>query len=235
MIAFRLYGTVLTFLTFCGANLVSAATISVTYGGVSCGAAAGLCTSVAAATTVTFDDADGLSLPSVFGVAQYLANAGLTAAAGNSPFVTGRQGGYWEAPFENSTTFLTVGSPSRPGPVTIALSKPINYFGMYVGSPDPYNSIEFYSGGTLLGAFSGNGIINPADSALRSARFVNFGIDGGSADRIVMSSGIAAFETDNHAFVTVDTPEPMTMGLAGTALVAFVLARSRVRRTRRQD
>jgi hypothetical protein len=235
MWAFRSCGTLLTFFTLCGASSVSAATISVTYGGVSCGAAAGLCTSVAAATTVTFDDADGLSLPSVFGVAQYLGNAGLRSSVEDSPFVTGRKGGYWEAPFENNTRFLTVGSPALPGPVTIAFSTPINYFGMYVGSPDPYNSIEFYSGGTLLGAFSGSAIINPADSALRSAGFVNFSIDGGSADRIVMNSGIAAFETDNHAFVTVHAPEPMTMGLAGTALIAFVLARRRVRRAGRQD
>jgi hypothetical protein len=223
-------GTVLTGLALLGASMLSAATITVTPGGAPCGESAGLCTTVAGATTITFDDIDGNALPSIFGDAQYMGNAAFTTtAAGSSPFVTGRKGGYWEAPFENTTTFLTVGSPGSAGPVNIQFAKPIIYFGMYVGSPDSYNSIAFYSGGDLLGTFVGNDIVNPANSALRSAQYVNFAIAGGSVDQIVMNSGIAAFETDNHAYVTVHSPEPMTMALAGSALLALFLARRRTR------
>jgi hypothetical protein len=140
--------------------------------------------------------------------------------------VTGRRGGYWEGPFENPTTYLTVGSPTNPEPITIRFAQPITYFGMYVGSPDVYNSVEFFSGDMSLGSLSGDQIVNPADSQLTSARYVNFDVQGGTVNRIVMNSDKAAFETDNHAYI-VHTPEPATMAIAGTALALLFFARRR--------
>jgi hypothetical protein len=113
--------------------------------------------------------------------------------------------------------------------VTINLSAPIAYFGFYYGSPDAYNRIEFYSGATLVQAFHGQDLINPADGAWTRGEFVNFAISGGTVSRIVMSSTSAAFETDNHA-LTAASPEPLSIILTASGL----LLAGCLRRFRRQ-
>src|ERR1017187_4539846 len=170
---------------------LSATTIWFTLGGQSCGLA-GVCTARLTATTVTFDDllADTPS-PYTDGLATY------SWEAANSPFVQGNVPGQWATPVGDSTTFLTIGSGDRPSTVTISFSTPVSYFGLYLGSPDSYNSISFYDQAGPIGSYAGNQLINPGNGNQSISDYVNFYASGGKITQIVMSSTSPAFETDN--------------------------------------
>jgi len=201
---------------------LSAATVWFTFGGQTCGSA-GDCTSRPTATTVTFDGLlAGTSSPYVDGLATY------SWAGATSPFVQGKVPGQWAAPVGDSTTFLTIGSTNRPSTVTISFSAPLSYFGLYMGSPDSYNSIAFYDGTDLIGSYTGNQLINPGNGDQSIADYLNFYAAGGKITQVVMSSSSPAFETDNHSYDTV--PEPGTLGapLLGLALAGLLAMRRRL-------
>jgi hypothetical protein len=119
---------------------------------------------------------------------------------------------------------------SATGDLAISFSQPIIYFGLYWGSPDPLNTIMFYNGDMLLGAFTGQYLHDDLNVEFGSgkAAYVNFTAGPGeSATRIVMSAaGSFPFEQDNHAFTAV--PEASTY-----ALTLFGLALTLVTRRRR--
>ncbi len=173
------------------------------------------------ATTVTFDSlsADTPS-PYTEGLITY------SWPAGQSPFVQGSTPSQWAAPVNDTTTFLTVGSPSKPSTVTISFSTPISYFGMYMGSPDTYNGIFFYDKAGLIGSYTGDQLINPGNGNQQISDYLDFYSAGGTISQIVMTSTSAAFETDNHAYDT--SPEPGTLAGPGLGLaLAALLARRR--------
>jgi hypothetical protein len=204
---------------------LSGATINVTTGGTACGAN-GTCTSRAGATTIDFNSPalSGAPLPYTEGLATYSNGSG-------SPFVIGSVSGQYASPAGDSTQYLTVGSPSRPNPVTITFSSAINYFGFYYGSPDTYNEISFFSGNTQVGVtLQGDDLLNPADGNWATGEFINFDVVGGTIDKIVLSSSQAAFETDNHAYVSA-VPEPISMALTGAGLLAVGCMRRLRRRS----
>lgn len=192
-----------------------ATTVWFTFGGQSC-VPAGVCTSLPGATTVTFDGlpADTLS-PYTEGLVTY------TWRAQDSPFVQGNVSNEWAAPVNDSTTFLTVGSDDRPGTVTISFSKPVYYFGMYMGSPDSYNSISFYDNADLIASFTGDQLINPGNGDQTISDYLNFYTAGGTISQIVMSSTSRAFETDSHSYDAA--PEPGTWGALGLGLGILAL------------
>jgi hypothetical protein len=199
----------------------SASTITASLGGQACGTA-GQCTSVAGAHTITFDGLDGTSSPYTSGIATFTFSSG-------SPFVTGSASGEFAAPPLDETTYLSVGSPGRANPVTISFSAPIAYYGFYLGSPDTYNLVRFFSGQNQIAAFTGGDLLPLANGDQSLGAFVNFNVTGGSIDRMVLSSSQPALETDNHAYA-VATPEPASLGLAGIGL-AFVYFGSRRKRS----
>lgn len=206
---------------------IMATTITVNLGGIPC-APAGLCSAIPGATTITFDALSGSTLsPYTEGIATY-SWSGETA-----PFVLGSSQGNWATPADDTTSFLTVGSPGRPGTVAINFSMPIAYFGFYMGSPDTYNSISFYDGsnGSLVRTFAGNDLINPGDGNWAVGDYVNFRVSGGGIGSIVMSSSAAAFETDNHSFEPV--PEPGTWVLFAIGLTLTGLGWAKTRRAAR--
>ena len=188
----------------------------------------GDCSAQLGATTVDFNDAfDNRSGYYTSGIATYVWDPQL-----DSPIVRGSRPFLYASPGQlfNPTPYLSVGTPGAPGIITINLSKPIIYFGIFMGSPDQYNSISFFSGDTLIEAFSGDNSRLKAPGATLGSwdekNYINFYIEGGVADKIIITSTEAALETDNHAFVAapdVYVPEPSTectLGIGGILLAA---------------
>ncbi len=208
---------VLAFLIAASVPTLSATSVWFKFGGQNC-APAGVCTARPSATTVTFDSlAAGTMSPYAEGLVTY------SWEAPNSPFVQGNVSGQWAAPVSDSTTFLTIGSSDRPGTVTISFEKPILYFGLYMGSPDSYNSISFYDVTGLVRTYAGNELINPGNGDQSISDYINFFAADGAITQIVMSSTSAAFETDSHAFDSV--PEPGTFAVLGLGLAVALLAK----------
>jgi hypothetical protein len=128
----------------------------------------------------------------------------------------------------------TKGARAEVGtPLTIDFSRPLRYFGLYWGSPDPGNLITFFNGITPVFALTGANL-NAAFGVgfgLDNAAYVNFAAGTGeSYTRIVLSSTDFPFETDNHAFAAV--PEPGSLFLFGSGVLGL-LASIRRRKTRR--
>jgi hypothetical protein len=137
----------------------------------------------------------------------------------------------------DTTNYLSIG-PNHD-PETITYTGPKDLFGLYWGSVDTYNTLDFYLGKTLVNHFTGADIIpllaNGNQDSYSSNRYVVF--TGLTFDRVVLgSSGTpnfvsqAAFEIDN---IAAAAPEPATwlmmlIGFAGLAFVAY-------RRTKRHS
>lgn len=157
------------------------------------------------------------------------------SCAGDYQIRTTSVDGQSAKPLNSVTNYLSVPNPIQNGSATFSLGFVSNYFGLYWGSVDAYNTIAFYDGlnhiatytGTdLLGAFANGDQVNTS-----SNRFINFQFMAGELfNKIVLSSNGYAFESDNHAFATVNTsrvsdvPEPATvllmlLGLAGISSV----------------
>jgi hypothetical protein len=177
-------------------------------------------TQVAGATTVNWND--------------YSCGA-YTSCTGDGRLVTGSVSGRYASPYGISDTYLTVPYNYSAGAVALTTPGNYNYFGLYWGSLDLYNSIHFYDGASLIGSFNGADIFslmaNGGQSSWASNRYVNFLFtDGDLFDRIVLVSTNWAFESDNHAFgnVTTSVPEPATLAMFGLGLIGLgMMARRR--------
>jgi len=133
---------------------------------------------------------------------------------------------------KDPTQYLTVGpsnpSASGPGsPETITYSSPRTLFGLYWGSVDTYNTIDFYLGGVLIagGNITGSDVIpglsasgNQTDySANRYVVFTNL-----VYDQVVLgSSAQFALEVDNIAsgVPELSTWAMMLLGFCGLGLL----------------
>ena len=136
------------------------------------------------------------------------------------------------APAGDTTPFLSVAFPSSAGVETFSAAPgaSYNYFGLYWGSIDDYNSLRFYDGASLLATITGSDVIQSGTAlgdqvSAGSNRYVNFLLHDMSFDRVVFGTTSFAFESDNHAFATV--PEPGTFALMGAGLAAFAFMRRR--------
>jgi hypothetical protein len=174
----------------------------------------GMNTQVAGATVFTFDD--GLK-PTNYSGAGSVLNISIPGQAA--------------APAGDPTPYLSVAYPARVGTETFtaAPGASYNYFGLYWGSMDDYNSLQFFSGDTLIASLTGLDVILNASLLgnqihAGSNRYVNFVFDT-SFDRVVFGTTQYAFESDNHAYANV--PEPATVGIFGFGLLAAAYARRR--------
>jgi len=151
--------------------------------------------------------------------------------SGNASVLNASISGQSAAPFGNgavdASTFISVPNPASNGTVVVTeLGGLFNYFGLWWGSVDNYNTLKFYNGNTLVGTFTGSDVLNPGpangnQTAPTSNLYVNF-LDLPLFDSFEMTSSQFAFEADNIAVGNV-VPEPGTMVLLGAGLLGLAI------------
>jgi len=179
--------------------------------------------SVAGVTNVTFDN----------GTCN-----GYASCSGSYKIVSGFSSGQYAAPYfapSDTTKYLTVGNYFGNGnEATLKLGSTANYFGLFWGSIDNYNSISFLLGNLSVASYSGTNVVNATAQSLAanggqqawsSNRYINFDFGSAKFDTVILKSTGMAFESDNHAFRKMSVPEPMTVMLMALGLFGLVVAR----------
>ena len=124
--------------------------------------------------------------------------------------------------------WLTVPNPQSNGSASFGLGGSYDYFGLFWGSIDSYNTLGFYNNNALVGDFTGSDLApllaDGNQTAWSSNRYINFYFtDGDVFDEVRLTSTRFAFETDNHAFGNV--PEPSVLALFAAGLFGIRFAR----------
>ncbi|WP_331351694.1 PEP-CTERM sorting domain-containing protein [Cellvibrio sp. UBA7671] len=172
-------------------------------------------TSVAGATTIDFNS-----------------GCGYATCSGDFQIVLGSASGLYAQPAGTNTEYLTVPNPISSGSATFTLDVESDYFGLYWGSIDAYNSISFYLDGSLISTYSGSDLVgqfaNGNQVNFSSNRYINFDFGNAKFDTVKLTSTSFAFESDNHAFRNLATvPEPSTLLLILGGLLSLAGVRLR--------
>ncbi len=202
---------------FCLGVAHPASAITLSVGGQAAGAD-GYKTTVKGATAIDFNSGTAPT-------------SGFITYSGASSVVQGNSSGQYATPWEDSTSYLAV----EPGKdTTLKFAKAADYFGLYWGSVDSYNHLDFYSGNRMLKSFTGNDVSKTAAGAWTGKSdnvYVDFFAGKGETfDKVVMRSDAPAFETDNHAYrlAAKSVPEPgLVGGLATVTLFGMTAFRKR--------
>jgi len=222
MNAIRLTSIVLAGTAAVVAHAASASAFSISVGG-NLVTGEGFKSSVAGAQTIDFNSGS----PS---------NNMVTYSGITDNIVQGSKVNNYAAPAGDASKYLTIanvgaGIAGSTGSITLNFAKAMDYFGLYWGSVDTYNFVDFYSGNSLLKSFGGTDVSRTASGSWTGASdnvYVNFFADPGqSFDKIVLRSTGIAFESDNHAYreASAAVPEPTTMAGMALAGAGFAAAR----------
>ncbi len=184
-------------------------------------------------------EAGGVTTTSVSGANVEDFNTGscgtYASCTGNFQIVSGSVSGQYAQPANTTTDFLSVPETGSSGTATLSLgTNTANYFGLYWGSIDSYNTLSFLLDGTEIASFTGTqiapfipGVANGNQTSYDSNRYFNFFFGNQTFDAVKLDSQGYAFETDNHAFATVS--EPGTLALLALGLTGLVVAHRRKR------
>jgi hypothetical protein len=187
------------------------------------GIGANMFSTIAGTTTITFDSGT-------------FSNDAGASFSGTGAIVAQSLPSLDAAPDGDTTAFLGVPGPDpslTSGTETISFNAQHNYFGLFWGSIDSYNTISFYDDNVLVGSYGGAQISNPANgdqSADQTNEYVNFSFTGGDTfDEVVLASDGRSFEVDNLA-VNNSVVEPASVALVGAGLIGLGLTARRRRR-----
>jgi hypothetical protein len=192
--------------------------IMLTFGGTPV-AGQGQFSSVPGVTTVDFESGAPTS-----GLAIY-------SAPGPGPAVVSGNSGSSIISADDYSRYLAVsilGDARGTSPVTIDFANPLDYFGLYWGTPSTNNTISFFNGDTLVQSFSGDAVVGSVTPS--AAVYVNFFAEPGeSFNKVVLSDSSIAFESDNHAY-KVDDSTPVPEPASSLSVFAGVVAAALVKR-----
>jgi hypothetical protein len=151
---------------------------------------------------------------------------------------SGSEIGRYAAPYNSSimaapdsTNFFAVPEDKAVG-LTADISfggNQYNYLGLFWGSADGYNTIEFYNKDMLVATYSGDDVLDPANGDQYSSStnsYVNFYLTQ-NFDTVRLISTEYAFELDNLAVGMHHTPVPgaVFLGLIGLGIAGRKLRR----------
>lgn len=215
-----------TAIVFMSVKPASAVTLDIVTGGKAV-AGQGLVSKVS--ETTTFDFENGVSTSGF---------VTFSSPTGTPTVLQGSKSGEYAAPLNDTSKYLTISSTSNnvvgnTGSVTVKFAQALDYFGLYWGSIDAFNSIAFYKGDTLLNQYSGTDVPQTTASGNQTSsldnQYVNFFADTkGAFDKIVLSSTAPAFESDNFAYRQAPEPAAVLGLLAfGAVSAGSVLKRRR--------
>jgi hypothetical protein len=196
--------------------------ITLTFGGTAV-AGQGQFSSVPGVTTIDFESGAPTS-----GLAVY-------SAPGPGPAVVSGNSGSSIISADDSSKYLAVsvlGDARGTNPVTIAFANPLDYFGLYWGTPSANNTLSFFNGDTLLQSFSGAAIASNVTT--NAAVYANFFAEPGeSFNKVVLTDSSIAFESDNHAYKVAGSesvPEPASCLGVFAGVVAGALVKRKQQR-----
>lgn len=131
--------------------------------------------------------------------------------------VSGSVNGKYMQPYQDDTPYMTAAFSSPAGSQDLFLERSYGYFGLYWGSVDSYNTLQFFDGSTSLLAITGSEIGNMFEAVTvgeqgdAGSAYINISGIGGY-NHVAFRTGEFAFESDNH---TIADPVSITEPAAG--------------------